>query len=328
MERLKFAAIDIGSNAVRFLIMSIDPLSSSQTFTKELLLRIPLRLGQESFESGKISEKKLKQLIRVMKAIRHLLKVYEVEACRACATAALREAKNAKEVVKIIRNETTIRVELIDGQEEAAIIYDTHMLYHLKDNSNYLFVDVGGGSTEITLISEGEKVQSFSYKVGTVRMLLEKVEAEEFSRMLAEMEELKQSFSITDIIGSGGNIIKINTLAQVRKGRKLTLASLEAVNEKLKELSVEERMSTYNMKSDRADVITFAADIYIGIAKAVGAKNYLVPNVGLIDGIIHLQYMDWKFSKKNRKVATLEATSEVAVQAGDSLNDSIPAEES
>jgi len=301
MERIKFAAIDIGSNAIRLLIMSVSPSEGLASFGKELLIRIPLRLGQESFESGKITDKKLKQLLRSLKAFKQLMKVHGVVSYRACATAAMREAKNAKAVVKRIKTETDLRVDIIDGQEEAKIIFDTHSLYHLNDQSNYLFVDVGGGSTEISLIAHDELVQSFSYKIGTVRMLLQKPVKEEFDRMIQDMEALKQDYLVNEIIGSGGNIIKLHTLAKVRKGRKLTVANLETIHATLNKMSVDERISAYKLKEDRADVITFAAEIYLEVAKAIGAKSFIVPKIGLIDGIIHMLYVNWLSKKKNKE---------------------------
>ena len=301
MDRIKFGAIDIGSNAVRLLIMSISPKDETEMFSKELMVRIPLRLGQETFVSGKIDEDKRKQLLRVMKAFKHLMKVYDVIDYRACATAAMRESKNAKDIVKEIKNETDIKIEIIDGHEEALIIYESHFAYNLNDQQNYVFVDVGGGSTEISLISNGELIQSNSYKIGTVRLLFDKVDNSEYEKFHADLSELKEQFPVNDIIGSGGNIIKLNTLAQVRKDRKLSLTALETINEKLNLLTVDERIETYKLKQDRADVITHAAGIYIDVAKSIGAKSFIVPKIGLIDGIIHMLYVKWKSKKKNQK---------------------------
>lgn len=300
MDRIRFGAIDIGSNAIRLLIMSVSPERGNESFNKELMLRVPIRLGLESFESGKISEKKKKNLIKVMKAFKHLLSVFEVDEYRACATAAMREAKNRKEITKCIKEETGLKIEVIDGQEEAIIIYDSHFLYNLNDQQNYLFVDVGGGSTEISLISNGELIQSTSYQIGTVRSLLNKVEDSEHDRLHSDMELLKSMYEIKNIIASGGNIIKLNTLANIRKDRNLNINNLETINNKLKELSVEERIETYKLKADRADVITIAGDIYLDVAKSINAKSFIVPRTGLIDGIIHLQFEKWK-SKKNKK---------------------------
>jgi exopolyphosphatase / guanosine-5'-triphosphate,3'-diphosphate pyrophosphatase len=298
MNLIKFAAVDIGSNAVRLLIMSIDPEKGIDSLNKELLIRVPLRLGKESFEVGKIPEDKQKQLIRLMKVFKHLMKLYEVSDYRACATAAIREARNRKNVIKKVFEETEISIDIIDGNEEALIIYDSHFLYHLKEQKNYLFVDVGGGSTEISLISNGEMVQYFSYKIGTVRILLNKVEEEEFVKLHNELSFLKERYAVSEIIASGGNIVKLNTLANVRKGRKLSLEALISINEKLKDLTIEQRMDVYKLKTDRADVITNAGDIYIDIAQTIGAEYFVVPKVGLIDGIIHLLFENWMKNQK------------------------------
>ncbi|MDD4991492.1 MAG: ethanolamine ammonia-lyase reactivating factor EutA [Paludibacter sp.] len=304
MNSIRFAAIDIGSNAVRLLIMSVSPEDPTESFTKELMIRVPLRLGQESFVSGKIDEKKSKKLIRLMKAFRHLMKVYEVDDYRVCATAAMREAKNAKEIVKEIKDETELKIEIIDGHEEAIVIYESHFAYHLNESQNYVFVDVGGGSTEISLISNGELIQSNSYNIGTVRLLNNRVKDEEYERLHTDLSLLKEQYPINDIIGSGGNIIKLNSLAKVRRDRKLSLVALENLNEILKQYTVDELIEQYKLKPDRADIITHAAGIYIDVAKSLGAKSFIVPKIGLIDGIIHMLYVKWKSKKKNNKNTT------------------------
>ncbi len=299
MNTLQFAAIDIGSNAVRLLIMGITPDETEATFSKTLMIRVPLRLGQEAFVDGKISDDKSKKLIRLMKAFRHLMKVYDVTEYRVCATAAMREAKNTKDIVKEIKKETDLKVEVIDGQEEAMIVYETHFYYNLNENLNYIFVDVGGGSTEVSLLVNGDLIQSTSYKIGTVRLLNNKVENDEYELLHNNIAALKEQYSVNDVIASGGNIIKLNALAHTRKDRKLSLATLELLNEELKKYSVDELIEKFKLKPDRADIITHAADIYIDVAKSIGAKNFIVPQIGLIDGIIHLLYVKWK--EKNLK---------------------------
>ena len=294
MNSLQFAAIDIGSNAVRLLIMSITPDSGEESFSKTLMIRVPLRLGQESFVDGKISDSKSKNLIRLMKAFKHLMKVYDVTDYRVCATAAMREAKNTKDLVKEIKKETDMKVEVIDGHEEAIIIYESHFTYNLNEHQNYVFVDVGGGSTEVSLLVNGELIQSKSYNIGTVRLLNNRVNAEEYDILHKDLVELKEQYLINDIIASGGNIIKLNSLAKVRKDRKLSLATLETLNSELKQYSVDELIEKYKLKPDRADVITLAGNIYIDVAQSVGAKSFIVPQIGLIDGIIHMLYVKWK----------------------------------
>ncbi|HEY5589853.1 MAG TPA: Ppx/GppA family phosphatase [Paludibacter sp.] len=311
MNNLQFAAIDIGSNAVRLLIKSISTDDTEKSFSKTLMIRVPLRLGQEAFVNGKISEEKSKKLIRLMKAFRHLMKVYEVTDYSVCATAAMREAKNAKELVKEIKNETDFKIDIISGQEEAIIIYESHFAYNINDNQNYILVDVGGGSTEVSLLVNGELIQSKSYNIGTVRLLNDKVKNVEYDILHKDLEELKEQYIINDIIASGGNIIKLNALAQVRKDRKLSLTALETLNDTLKQYTVDELIVQYKLKPDRADVITLAANIYIDVAKTVGAKNFIVPKIGLIDGIIHRLYVKWKEKNMKEEKKTAEKAVEV-----------------
>jgi len=298
MKSINFAAIDIGSNAVRLLIKSIVPGDPADTFTKVLMVRVPLRLGQEAFVTGKISPAKEKQLIRLMKAFKQLIKIYGITDYRACATAAMREAKNSNALVKEIRKETDLKIEIINGQEEASIIYESHFADHLNIELNYIYVDVGGGSTELSLMVNGELQESKSYDIGTVRLLNDMVKKEEFDRLNYDLAELKEQYKITDIIGSGGNIIKLNTLAKTRKNTKLSVQKLEELNDTLKQLTIDERLKNYKMKPDRADVITFAGDIYITVAKGVGATHIIVPTIGLADGIIHMLFEKWKEKNK------------------------------
>ena len=298
MNTIYFAAIDIGSNAVRLLIKSIVPGDSSDSFEKVLMVRVPLRLGQESFVTGKINGDKEKQLIRLMKAFKHLIKVYNVTEYRACATAAMREAKNSTALVKEIRKETDLKIEIINGQEEASIIYESHFGDNLNKDQNYVFVDVGGGSTELSLMINGELSESKSYDIGTVRLLNDKVKAGEFERLNHDLSEWNELYKVNDIIGSGGNIIKLNSLAKTRKNTKLSLQKLEELNNTLKQFTVDELIINYKLKPDRADVITHAGDIYITVAKGVGASHVIVPTIGLADGIVHMLYVQWKEKNK------------------------------
>lgn len=284
-----YAAIDIGSNAVRLLIKHVEEDHEGKaTFSKVLLLRVPLRLGFDVFGMGKLSEKKEKNMIRLMEAYQNLMKIYNVEDYRACATSAMRDAKNGKDIIKRIRKKTGINIEIIDGQEEAKMVYNNHIECMEDRNGNYMYVDVGGGSTEINLLSQGELVCSRSYNIGTVRILNKAVKPGEWDRLKKDMAELAQSYPGTNIIGSGGNINKIYRLVEKKdkKEQKMTVEVLHELYDDLKVLSVEERMEKYQLKPDRADVIVPAGEIFTTIADIIHASYVYVPVIGLSDGII------------------------------------------
>jgi len=294
MDEKQFAAIDIGSNAVRLLIKSVSDDTNERELKKQLMVRVPIRLGQDSFVAGRISDTKFKKLLKLMKAFKHLMKVYEVTEFRACATSAMRDAENSNHIVKEIFQKTGIKINIITGQEEAAIIYESHFADSLNKKLNYIYVDVGGGSTEITLIVEGEMIQSKSYDIGTVRLLNNKVDESEYETLRNDLSEIKSKFVISDIIGSGGNIIKLSTLANPKKSESLTLQKLENISGILNQFTVPELMEKFNLRADRADVITHAASIYIEVAKGIGVESFIVPRIGLSDGIVHLLYENWK----------------------------------
>lgn len=292
-----YAAIDIGSNAVRLLIKQVEEDTEGKTnFRKGMLLRVPLRLGFDVFAMGKISEEKEKNLMRLMKIFRHMMKIYDVEAFRACATSAMRDAQNGKDIIKRIKKKTGIEIEIIDGQEEAKTIYNNHNEYMEDRNGNYMYVDVGGGSTEINLLSQGTLVCSRSYNIGTVRILNQAVADAEWERLKNDMQELAASYEKTNIIGSGGNINKLYKLADKKDKRKqrITVDTLKKLHEELKALSVEERMEKYQLKPDRADVIVPAGDIFLNIAEWIHATHIYVPVIGLADGIIDELYVQHK----------------------------------
>lgn len=294
---MHYAAIDIGSNAVRLLIKQVEEDTEGKAnFRKEMLLRVPLRLGFDVFAMGKISEEKEKNLMRLMKVFRHMMKIYDVEAFRACATSAMRDAQNGKDIIKRIKKKTGIEIEIIDGQEEAKTIYNNHNEYMEDRNGNYMYVDVGGGSTEINLLSQGTLVCSRSYNIGTVRILNLAVTDAEWERLKNDMQELAASYEKTNIIGSGGNINKLYKLADKKDKRKqrITVDTLKKLHEELKALSVEERMEKYQLKPDRADVIVPAGDIFLNIAEWIHATHIYVPVIGLADGIIDELYVQHK----------------------------------
>lgn len=295
-RKTNYAAIDIGSNAVRLLIKEIKEEQGKAHFSKVLMLRVPLRLGFDVFDIGKISEKKEKNMIRLMKAFRHLMKIYDVKHCRACATSAMRDAKNGMDIIKQIEKKTGVHIDIIDGQEEAKIIYNNHVEHMEDQKGNYMYVDVGGGSTEINLLSEGQLVCSRSYNIGTVRMLNNAVKDSEWERLKNDLAELANSYPQTNIIGSGGNINKLYRLADKKNKKKMTMqvSVLQELHTRLKALSLEERMEQFGMKPDRADVIIPAGEIFLTIASIIGASYIHVPVIGLSDGIIDELYLQNK----------------------------------
>lgn len=293
MGKVNYAAIDIGSNAVRLLIKSIDREAvQEKKFKKVMMLRVPLRLGFDVFSIGELSEKKVDKLRRLMKAFRQLMKIYDVDDYRACATSAMRDARNGSMIIKKIEKDTGIRIEIIDGQEEARMIYNNHIECMEDRQGNYMYVDVGGGSTEINLLTNGELVWSVSYNIGTVRMLSNAVKEGTWQQMEEELMKVTEGVAAINIIGSGGNINKLFRLADKKdkKLQRLPVSSLQTVYDVLKPLTPEERVEAFSLKQDRADVIVPAAEIFLKIAEVVHAEYIYVPVIGLSDGIIDNLY--------------------------------------
>ena len=293
MGKVNYAAIDIGSNAVRLLIKSIDREAvQEKKFKKVMMLRVPLRLGFDVFSIGELSEKKVDKLRRLMKAFRQLMKIYDVDDYRACATSAMRDARNGRMIIKKIEKDTGIRIEIIDGQEEARMIYNNHIECMEDRQGNYMYVDVGGGSTGINLLTNGELVWSVSYNIGTVRMLSNAVKEGTWQQMEEELMKVTEGVAAINIIGSGGNINKLFRLADKKdkKLQRLPVSSLQTVYDVLKPLTPEERVEAFSLKQDRADVIVPAAEIFLKIAEVVHAEYIYVPVIGLSDGIIDNLY--------------------------------------
>lgn len=296
MESKNYAAIDIGSNAVRLLIKRLVPGSVGQKskLEKALLLRIPLRLGFDVFGKGKISAVKAERMIRLMKAYRQLMKIYEVDTYRACATSAMRDSDNGKDIIRAIKKETGIKIEIIDGQEEAQIIYNNHLEYNGDREGNYMYVDVGGGSTEVNLIINGELSYSKSFNIGTVRLLTGGVTQAAWQQMRDELAEHTRDFQPIDIIGSGGNINKLYRLIERKdkKRKRISVESLQKMYERLKPLSPDARMEEFGLKPDRADVIVPASEIFLTVAEVLRSEFVYVPEIGLSDGIIDKLYAE------------------------------------
>lgn len=295
MKERTYAAIDIGSNAVRLLIKREDPdTDKPELMLKKLLLvRVPLRLGFDVFAKGDISEKKADNLVRLMKAYRQLLKIYDVDRLRACATSAMRDASNGPEILKKIKKEADIDIDIIAGEEEARIVYNNHLERGSLDNGSYLYVDVGGGSTELNFLSNGHLLASRSFNIGTVRILTGKVKQREWDAMNDFLERLANRFPEITIIGSGGNINKLYKLAEVKDKahQSFAVAELLRLYHTIKPLSIEQRMDRYGMREDRADVIIPAAEIFLTVSSTVDARNIIVPTIGVADGIIDGLYM-------------------------------------
>ena len=284
------AAIDIGSNAVRLLICAVVKKGKEVEFNKLCLLRIPVRLGFDVFEKGHIGGQKKKMLINTIKAFNNLMKVYEVDHYMACATSAMRDAENAKEIIKEIKSETSIEIEVITGELEAEIIYENHIAELLDKDKSYLYIDVGGGSTEITLYHKSNVVVQKSFNIGTVRILTKKVKDETWEEMKDTLKDLSKKYSNVIGIGSGGNINKLFALNGNKDGKFISAESLKEVYKEMEPLSVEERMHTYTLKEDRAEVIVPALSIYNAICKWADIEEIYVPKIGLADGLIHHLY--------------------------------------
>ena len=289
----KYAAIDIGSNAMRLLITNIIEQKGKEVqFNKSALIRVPIRLGQDAFTVGEISEENIDRMIDAMKAFKLLMKVYKVEKFMACATSAMREAYNGKEVTDIIKKKTDIKIEIIDGKKEAAIIASSDLHHFIKTNENYLYVDVGGGSTEFSLFSNGKMLVSKSFKNGTVRMLNNMVNEVVWQEIEKWIKTNIVGLDNIIMIGSGGNINKAFKLSGKTQDKPLTYKYLKSQFDHINALTYEQRISDLGLNTDRADVIIPALSIYLSAMRWSGANHIYVPKIGLSDGIVKAMYFD------------------------------------
>lgn len=287
----KYAAIDIGSNAMRLLISNIvEEKGKTTQFSKSSLVRVPIRLGQDAFTVGEITEENIDRMIDAMKAFKLLMKVHKVEKYLAFATSAMREAYNGKEVVDIIKKKADIKIEIIDGKKEAAIIASTDLKYLLKTDENYLFVDVGGGSTEFSLFSDGKLVVSKSFKIGTVRLLNNMVNDIVWQEIEKWIKTNTQGYEHVSLIGSGGNINKLFKMSGKSQEKPLSYMYINSQYAALNAMSYEQRIAELGLNADRADVIIPAVKIYLNAMKWSGARNIYVPKIGLSDGIVKAMY--------------------------------------
>ncbi len=287
---MKFASIDIGSNAVRLLLCSVIEDGNEVLFKKNELVRIPLRLGEDAFITKKISEDKIVQLVKTMHAFRLLIEVFGALDYRACATSAMREATNGSEIIERVKNEAGISIEIIHGKTEAEIIYSNHIAEHLDLNSSYLYIDVGGGSTELTLFSKGKIEFSQSFNIGTIRLLHDKVSKEHWSDFKETVRNITKNYRPLKAIGSGGNINKLYKTLKKKEGKSLQYDKIKEYSEYLSTFSLDERIVKLGLNPDRADVILPASKIFLSVMKNAGIDEIIVPQIGLSDGIIHLLY--------------------------------------
>ncbi len=287
---MKFASIDIGSNAVRLLLCSVIETGGEPLFKKNELVRIPIRLGEDSFVHKHISEEKIQSLIKTMHAFRLIMEVFGAVDYRACATSAMREASNGAEIIERVKREAGISIEIIHGKVEAEIIYSNHIAEHLEHDSSYLYIDVGGGSTELTLFSGGEIVFSQSFNIGTIRLLHGTVSKEHWSDFKETVRSITKNYRPLKAIGSGGNINKIYKTLKKKEGKSLQYEKIKEYSDYLNSFTLEQRITQLGLNSDRADVILPAAKIFLSVMKYANIDEIIVPQIGLSDGIVHLLY--------------------------------------
>ena len=291
---MKFAAIDVGSNAVRLLFSRVYEGEGVPFFKKELLVRMPLRLGDDAFSRKRISDPKAERLMETMLGFAHLIRGYRPVASRAAATSAMRTVENGPEIVQAIEERTGIRLEILDGSDEAKMILANNLEERLNLKKSYLYVDVGGGSTELSIFAKGKVRSSASFDIGTVRLLRDLVPKKRWDEMKRWIADHAKKHKVTAAIGSGGNINKIFRLAHRKEKEVLAYQNIKKISNTLQKYTYEERIRKFNLKSDRADVILPASRIYLSVMKWAGTKRMHVPQVGLADGLVHVLYEEQK----------------------------------
>ncbi len=295
---MKLAAIDIGSNAARLLISeaSVDE-KGKPFFTKLSLVRVPLRLGFDVFDTKQISDKKVGLLLLTIKGFLNIANAYEVSALKACATSAMRDAENTNEIISLIKEETGLEIEVISGSDEASLVFENHIAENLDSEHSYLYIDVGGGSTELTFFSNNNLIFKESFPIGTIRLLKEQVSEETWDEMKSCIKSKTKGFKTVEAIGSGGNINKVFSMSKRKDGKPLSYELLRDYYKELSNVSLSGRINIYKLKEDRADVIVPALKIYISVMRWAGAEQIYVPKIGLADGLIqHLWYEQNKSS--------------------------------
>ncbi len=289
---MRLAAIDIGSNAARLLIAEVKQDSLGKPlFNKLNLVRVPLRLGFDVFEKGEISKEKRGMVLQTMKAYGHLINAYGVDHTIACATSAMRDARNSSDLIRKIKLETGLDIEIISGDLEASIIYENHIAENMDTDHSYLYIDVGGGSTELTFFADGKLVFKESFNIGTIRLLKDMVDEEKWNTVKDFIKARTKNYKKIIAIGTGGNINKVFSLSKKKDGKPLSLDLLKDYYKEIASFSIEERINIYKLREDRADVIIPALQIYINVMRWSDADEIYVPKIGLADGLIqHLYY--------------------------------------
>lgn len=288
---MRFGAIDIGTNAARLLIGEVTKEGDHSYVKKISYTRVPLRLGEEVFENGKISKKKTEHFVKTIKAFKLISEIFEVKKLRACATSAMREAENAKKVISKIQSETGVNIEVISGDEEASLIFGTFFLLEFDKSNPFLVIDVGGGSTEVSVFEKGEKVASKSFSIGTLRMLKGKVDKNIWNEIHDWISLHVDLNSPHQIFGTGGNINSAHKVLGASQSEPISIDRLDALLEELNPLTPDQRSEKYQLKEDRADVIVPALQIFTYIMKELDANEIIVPKIGLSDGIIYDLYL-------------------------------------
>ncbi|PRD55905.1 exopolyphosphatase [Sphingobacterium gobiense] len=282
---MRYGAIDIGSNAVRLLIAEVNTETKPVQFKKEALIRVPLRLGDDAFIDQHISKPKFDNMVKTMQAFRNLMDVYRVSDYMACATSAMRDANNGADIAAACKK-VGIDIQIIGGSHEAKIIYNSHLQDKMDTGRVYLYIDVGGGSTEISLFANGKLVASQSFNLGTIRILDNQDKPETWENMKLWIKEHTKAYKHIYGIGTGGNINKLSRIANDKADKPMSYAKLRAIYQHLNAYSLKDRIHVLGLKQDRADVIIPAAEIFLTIMKVARLKNIVAPRVGLVDGII------------------------------------------
>lgn len=291
---MKLGAIDIGSNAARLLITDVTEVGGKPQFNKLNLVRVPLRLGFDVFEKGEISKPKLGMIIQTMKAYSHLLNVYGVTHIKACATSAMRDARNSNDILRKVKLETGISISIISGDDEASYIYENHIAENLDKEHSYLYIDVGGGSTELTFFADGKLRYKESFNIGTIRLLKNMVTDQHWDDLRDHLKNNTKSKWSVIAIGSGGNINKIFSISKKKDGKPLPLELLKDYYKELSSVTLEDRIRIYKLREDRADVIVPALQIYINVMRWADIPEIYVPKIGLADGLIQSLYEEIK----------------------------------